>query len=126
MIKIMKKQYLPLFVSFKHYIISCCLSMIVFVSVQNLLQKSGMNILPVYNVWLILKIAVIVFNGNYIRRCTKSEYILWQQSGNENIKNIYHKFSLSKKIKDTLLVTNMITATVLILKIVHLLVINVS
>lgn len=119
----MRKQYLPLFISFKYYIIPCWLFVITLILVQYLCQKSGMNVFPIFNVWLILKIAVVIFNGNYIRRCTKKEYDLWQQRNGEQ--EVYFEISLKKKIKDTLLVTNIITSIILMLRIVYLLLDNI-
>ncbi len=117
----MKKQNAPLFISFKWCLIPCFLYTIMSVLIKNLVSKP----LPIFLIWFLAKLVFIVTNIDYIKRCEKSEHMIWKQYVLDNIKfdKIQKKYpatTLRKKVKDSLILSNIVTILFLLYEILKL------
>lgn len=118
----MKKEYSPLFISFKWCIILCWLYVIVFVLIKYLCIKLEINNSLILLIWLILKVIFILLNINYIKKCTEAEYKIWEKYNTDNInfaeiQKEYPKTSIFKKIRDSFILINILTSLFLICEI---------
>lgn len=117
----MKKEYSPLFISFKWCMIPCWLYAVVFVLIKYLCTKLEINALPILLIWFILKVIFILSNINYIKQCTEAEHKIWRKynSDNINITEIQkeYKIPILKKLRDSFILTNIITILFLICEI---------
>lgn len=121
----MKKKYSPLFISFKWCMIPCWLYAVVFVIIKYLCGKSEISALPILLIWLILKVIFILININYIKQCTEAEHKIWRENNSDNINIIeiqkkYPKTLIIKKLRDSFILTNMITIIFLLYGILNI------
>lgn len=117
----MKKHNAPLFISFKWCLIPCFLYTIISVLIKSLVFKP----LPIFFIWFLAKLVFVVTNIDYIKRCEKSERMIWKQYASDNIKfdkiqKKYPSTTLLKKVKDSLLLSNVVTILFLLCEILKL------
>lgn len=121
----MKKKYSPLFISFKWCMIPCWLYAVVFVIIKYLCRKSEISALPILLIWLVLKVIFILININYIKQCIEAEHKIWRGNNSDNINIIeiqkkYPKTLIIKKLRDSFILTNMITIIFLLYGILNI------
>lgn len=117
----MKKDNEPLFISFKWCLIPCSLYAVITV----LIKEFTFQPLPIFLIWFLLKAIFAIINYNYFKNCQKAERIIWKQNaarniGFDEIQKKYPTTTFLKKLKDSFLLSNLITIIFLLYEIIKL------
>lgn len=117
----MKKDNAPLFISFKWCLIPCFSYAVISVLIKEFYSQP----LPIFLIWFLLKSIFTIANIKYIKKCKVAERIIWKQHGSkeiefEEILKKYPTATLSKKLKDSFLLSNMMLVPFFLYEIINL------